>query len=1060
MSEAVSGERGALNAREILRRGCLLGALAGAWIAFADFGAVWLWLPLWRDRLGLLLRLIGVLAPAGGLGGALIAALCLGAWKIAQRRQRPLLVFPLPFALLALVPLRVLAVRLCSGGTMSRLKMHGAVEWGLTLLLPVLLYAGLLLVLLGVERAKAHEGWRKLAAALLLGTGFALSKTNQTVLPNLYDYLHSGLAFVTWLIDLLGLWALCSLSRFQALRAGGERAGLVRALAVLLTGAFLGSFLTLNLNLNVRVAMFDARSPASRSLLSALDPVLRLVETRNGEKHAGKGLFRGAIDTTGLPTQDGAHVLLITIDALRADHLGTYGYERPTSPGLDALAKEATLFERTYAQAPHSSYSLSSLETSEYLHEIVELARPLPTETLATVFKAHGYHTAAFFTDGIFHTEGARLSQYRDQAFGFALFDHTNRESEDQTDRVLAEADRIKSLGEPPSFLWVHYFDVHEPYQETRFGTGNMDRYDSEIAHVDRELVRLLTELKKRFGREIIVAITADHGEEFREHGGVYHGSTLYDEQVRVPLILKAAALAPKRLTQPVEVIDVAPTLLGLAGIKAPQSMRGRDLRALAVGRVTDAGPVFSAVLTKRMALRWPFKLIADLRFNLFELYDLEKDPSERKNLANREPQKLDEMRGLAYAWLDSLEKPRGAASVEENAWSRALRWGRLGDRRAVVPMSELLLDRSAPTPMRVEAGQILAKLADSSCAPSLVKGMDTEPPEVAAEAAIALGRMYDERAREKLTHLVLTEDPYLRARAAVSLGRLRDRAAVPALIEALWVAPTQYEREEAVRWLGRLRDRRAVEPLLSIVPEFGLRYLVAVALGQIGDTRSYDALIDMLSWERHTNIRDEVVRGLGMLGDERATEALVNVLATEPDLKNTSESLVRLHALERGYLGGIDVAQASEGFRDCVAGPLIHDWDYLGRTVCTSSKASMKLKLPLPKAHARFERGAQLIIRTKRADSPEGVTVTITAGNDAPATLTVDGNFVERRIPVSASALGGAAVRVALSASDADARLTIDHVLLVPNAPEAVAKAAAPSGEAPPEAPPVQGVR
>ena len=94
----------------------------------------------------------------------------------------------------------------------------------------------------------------------------------------------------------------------------------------------------------------------------------------------------------------------------------------------------------------------------------------------------------------------------------------------------------------------------------------------------------------------------------------------------------------------------------------------------------------------------------------------------------------------------------------------------------------------------------------------------------------------------------------------------------MPALIDALWVAPTQYEREEAVRWLGRLRDPRAIEPLLSLLPEFSLRYLVTVALGQHRRSRAPTLpLAEMLHWETHTNIRDEVVRGLGLLGDARA---------------------------------------------------------------------------------------------------------------------------------------------------------------------------------------------
>src|SRR5690606_16458210 len=113
-----------------------------------------------------------------------------------------------------------------------------------------------------------------------------------------------------------------------------------------LTCAFFLTILTLNVNLNVRVAMFDARAPTSRALLAAADPALRLLERRAGDASAYKGLVRAARDTAGLPTQEGAHILLITIDALRADHLGLYGYKRPVSPGLDALAEKATVFER------------------------------------------------------------------------------------------------------------------------------------------------------------------------------------------------------------------------------------------------------------------------------------------------------------------------------------------------------------------------------------------------------------------------------------------------------------------------------------------------------------------------------------------------------------------------------------------------------------------------------------------------------------------------------------------------------------------------------------------
>jgi arylsulfatase A-like enzyme len=1034
-------------AGSVLRAGLWCGTLAGLFVALGDFGATWLWLPVWRDRGNYLWRMLAALGPVGGLVGVLLAAAGLGAYRLANRWPgREARLWPLPFVVVSLPMARWLALKLCSGGAMSRLTFRGTLEWSLTLLLPAALYASLFGGFLGFRRLSESRRHALHVGLGLLGLAFALGKLNQTFLPNLYDYLHACLSALTFACAGLGGFALGLDDRLLRARHLLQSNATTIVCALAMACLLPLNLLTLDQSLNVRVAMFDPRSAASRTLLAGLDPLLRQWST-NGRRQPsrGAGLLTNSANTDGLPSSPGAHVLLVTIDALRADHLSGYGYARPTSPELDRFAGGALQFQRAYAQAPHSSYSLSSLHTSEYLHEVVELGRALPEATLATTLAAHGYHTAAFFTDGIFHTEGQRLAQYRDKAFGFALFDHTNRESEDQTDRVLAEVDRIKQQGEPPSFLWVHYFDVHEPYQETSFGSGEMDRYDSEIQHVDRELARLMRELEKRLTREFVVAITADHGEEFRDHGGVYHGSTLYDEQVRVPLLLRVPGMAGAKIDAPAQVVDIAPTLLGAVGVPVPRSMRGKDLRTFASPSEGQPTAAFSAVLTKRMAMRWPYKIIADLRFGLYELYDLSKDPSERRNLASSEPEKLAEMRDLVYAWLDSLEDQRSEAAGQANAsaqepnqaaWTRALLWGRLGDRRAVEPMSKLLLDVSAPTAMRVEAGQILAKLADESCAPALAAGMETEPFEVAAESAIALGRMYDPRARKALERLIHVEDPFVRARAAVSLGRLRDPAAVPALIDALWAAPTQYEREEAVRWLGRLRDPRALEPLLSLLPEFGLRYLVTVALGQLGDPRAFEALSDMLRWETHTNIRDELIRGLGFLQDERALPALTEVLAQEPGLKNTAESLMRLQALSRGYLGGLDLAPGvrdARGFGACRAGPLFHDWDYLDRTTCSQLTAQAELKLPLPREHANWDHGAELILRLKRDGSSEPGKLAVSLGGQLLGTVEVDGSFREQRLAVPAELLAGPSARLALGWAGEPPYVILDHALLVP---------------------------
>lgn len=994
-----------------------------------------------------MLRLLGLIVPTGTLLGAVLGWLCVLSYQRlapnAQAKSRDLL-WPLPFVLLFAPIARLLALKLCSGGMMSRLGFRTSLEWGLSLLLPGLFYVSLVFGLHAMRAASRSERLSRILAAGLLGFAFGMGKLNQTFLPNLYDYLHVSLAAVVWLSASLGFFGLLSEARFASLRARLLSPWASVCGGAAMTLALLANLLTLDLSLNVRVAMFDPRSATSRVLLTGINPVL--VAWTQHRRETRTPTARPSAPTRPvmphLPTAKGAHVVIITIDALRADHMSSYGYARDTSPGLAQFAAGAVQFERAYAQAPHSSYSLSSLHTSEYLHEVVELGQALPEPTLASTLTEHGYHTAAFFTDGIFHTEGHRLARYRDSAFGFALFDHVNRESEDQTDRVLVEVERIKQQGEPPSFLWVHFFDVHEPYEQTHFGTGEMDRYDSEIRHVDREVMRLLNALDERFERDVIVAITADHGEEFREHGGVYHGSTLYDEQVRVPLILRAPGLNGQKVKAPVEVIDIAPTLLGAADIPVPTSMRGKDLRAYAIDGEPEGAAAFSAVLTKRMAVRWPYKIIADLRFGLYELYDLSQDPEERKNLASSEPERLTEMRELVYAWLDSLEAATGSEqNAQRDAWNQALTWGRLGDRRAVEPMSKLLLDTKAPTEQRVEAGQILAKLADESCAPSLVAGMETTPFAVAAEAAIALGRMYDPRARESLKRLIHVEDPFLRVRAAVSLGRLRDAAAVPALIDALWAAPTQYEREEAVRWLGRLRDPRALEPLLSLLPEFSLRYLVTVSLGLIGDPRAYAPLSEMMRWESHTNIRDELVRGLGYLGDERALPLLLEAFTNEPALKHPGESLIRLAGIERGYLGGTDFAPDTRGltgFTSCRAGEVFHDWDYMERTTCAQKASISSAMLSLPRHHGSWSHGAELVLRARRTEGADVGSLHVKLDGKLLGTLNVDSSFREFRLDVPAYLLKGQSVRMTLEMTQPP-YATLDHALLIPrNAPPA----------------------
>jgi arylsulfatase A-like enzyme/HEAT repeat protein len=1037
-----------------LASGVWLGAGAGLMSALSDYGAHWLFMESGRDRWALLLRLLSTQVPACaalGLAAALVYwvasgpshALALRSTKARpdhrRRWQRAYLALGLT---LPVVPACwMVAAQLFRGGRMKQLQAGAWLQTGVALALCVVVVVALYVALSLVRHARgASRRGALLATAPLLTVGFVASKLDQHTLPNLYAYLHAVLA-VTALTAFAAAIAAVAVRLRGIHRLGrGPVVGAV-LFAALLAGAWAHGFRALDENQNVRVALLSANMPHSRTLFLGLEPLLPRVDPRLADAARKRAAMRRAARTgasdpsTQLPTTPDSHVLLISIDALRADRLGALGNTRKLTPELDALAARGVLFERAYAQAPHSSYSLSSLMTSEYLHETLDLGQPAPTETLASVLADAGYHTAAFYTRGIFHTAGEKLALYENNAFGFALHDHQDRPAELMTDRVLSEVDRVVERGEPSSLLWVHYFDVHEPYEATTLGTSDVDRYDSEILATDRAIGRLTREVERRFDKPVTIAVTADHGEEFHEHGGVYHGSSLYDEQVRIPLIVVSPALPATRIATPVESVDIAPTLLGLADIAAPTSMRGVDLRALALGQGAPRGPVFSAVIHKKMVVSWPYKLIADLRFSLFELYDLQNDPRERDNLADRDPQRMQALRGEVYAWLDSLTLTRERSEAEGPI---ALVWGRLGDRRAVEPLARLVLDDAAPSPHRSEAARLLGKLADTTAAHSLFAATGVRDGWVRAEAAIALGRMFDPRAASMLRKLVDAEDPGIRSRAAVSLGRLRDPHAVPALIDALWIAPSGYEREEAIRWLGRLRQPAALEPLIEVLREPHTRHLVVIALGDLGDARGFEPLTQVLAYERNTNVRDGVMRALGTLGDPRALDVIVPLATQDASLGNAAESLVRLDAVKRGYVGGTDITRAlvsPQTFDHCYAGPLRHDWDYLRRTYCRTRAASTPLSITVPPRVTEANGGAVLVMALRRADSVKAVSLKVNVDDQALSTAQADGAWVELRWPIAPGTLHAPSVRVEIETEDPKARLDVDHILVLPRA-------------------------
>src|SRR5262249_1586970 len=245
----------------------------------------------------------------------------------------------------------------------------------------------------------------------------------------------------------------------------------------------------------------------------------------------------------------------------------------------------------------------------------------------------------------VFYVDCARLPSYEAAHFGFqhAVVEYY-REEDDAIRRVET---LIALLAEPGrAFGWMHILGPHEPYVAhpgIDFGDRPVDRYDAEIRAVDDALRVLLGELAARRPGAIII-LTADHGEEFGEHGGAYHGSSLHDEQVRVPLIVRVPGLPPARVAGPVSTIDVAAPIYALVGVAAPPGLRGQDLTRW-LGGGTREGPVFAERNDQQMVVLGHDKLICDVARGSCRLFDLDADPGETRDVAGERPDRVATLR-------------------------------------------------------------------------------------------------------------------------------------------------------------------------------------------------------------------------------------------------------------------------------------------------------------------------------------------------------------------------------------------------------------------------------
>lgn len=423
----------------------------------------------------------------------------------------------------------------------------------------------------------------------------------------------------------------------------------------------------------------------------------------------------------------GRGTILLVVDTLRADAVGPYGAGPEATPNLDALAERGTVFEDVTAQASWTRPAVASLLTSRHVagHKTMSKSSILPSslETLAEVMKAGGKKTAAVVTNynleaGYGFSQGFDQYRYLAPARYLGAPERANRLAAYNVYRLIREKivtagrearffyrdgrtvnalglEMLDAIGNDEFFLYLHYMEPHDPY----FGSeGNFARvsqanpppsvrdamlaaYREEVTRWDTMLGDLLEALDARGLRDRVdIVVTADHGEEFHDHGGWWHGETLYQEQIHIPLVAAGPSFAPSVVSTMTRQIDIAPTLLHAAGIDAPASWEGRSLLdpdfdlEVVIAEEDHNGNDLKAIRrgNEKLILANPNN---PRGLNEREGFDLDTDPGEQTPLTTLDGEKLERLltTGLEAAAAGGAVAEQRDLTPEQEAELRAL---------------------------------------------------------------------------------------------------------------------------------------------------------------------------------------------------------------------------------------------------------------------------------------------------------------------------------------------------------------------------------------------------
>jgi len=608
-----------------------LAAFAGAMIvAFYDL-AVAAWSPeASADGLSGLVWFAPLLVVAAPLSLALVATGVawlerrVGSWLEPRRWIAPLFDLVIASPLLALIP-----------GLFSGPAIAGSPwRWPAAIGAMFVVVASVRLLRFGASRlgsAAVGVGLRRrvalAAAAVALIAGVAVPhRLTTAILPGLYDGFHQGLALTAFGICTAAIHVL---ARATTQRSPGRRALLAMGLIAILAWP-MGAHITGDQPI-ARQLLAD-HAPFSGAFTEQLFSISRVLApapdraTPGSKVRRSAGLAQARFDE-GPPRRD---VLLITVDALRGDALEPGTELGAETPRIRAATAGALRYDRAYSPSNYTPYSIPGLVLGYVPPAGVE---PAPDETVAAAFTRGGYRTELHFTaHGYASLERTAIWPLASRGFFFERYHAAYRDAE----AVLGDVTRALASTSGPIFVWAHLSDVHAPFLLRRRSGSKAKRfpktYAGQLACLDSVLGPWLASTVAERG-DLVWALSSDHGESLGERGKRFHGSSLYDEQVRVPLLIGGPGIGSGAIETPVGNAALPATLLELAGASLAETTRtlplgpDRDDRrepVLLVGRRERCGVVEGEL-----------KLIASPKQGIVALYDLERDPAERTNLVD-----------------------------------------------------------------------------------------------------------------------------------------------------------------------------------------------------------------------------------------------------------------------------------------------------------------------------------------------------------------------------------------------------------------------------------------